>query len=522
MLSDDRLKRLAKDFYSHVLEQENLHRLKMGVIQQELREKRQKYYEEVAENSRQSLAQNRLFDVVILTEAMLRRQGIKPSELEQLEIAQARQAILRAGIDLADAVAARYRGDFNHKPADTLLLAALSEADCKTGSEVPPKSRSEEKPSETQSSAEETSGAPKLSAIFENFAENQVIAGAWERQTQSQSRASFRLFIEVAGDLPLAGYARKDAGKFREAVQRLPADYGKAAKYRDLRVNEIIELHSRAASEDRQPFITQKTIKRHFSALSALWEDAISKGIVSENIFKGFRFATAKKASEERDMWEPNELELLFGSPIWKGCHSLDRRSQPGSNVIRDEKFWLPLIAVFSGLRQEEICQLHVADIKQQEDVWYFDINADPPRQLKNDTAVRRVPIHSQLVAIGLLDFVQEARAASQLRVFPDLRPGGADRRLGHGYTKWFTRYRRSINLYRKGLDFHSFRHSATTFLHNAGVERTLVDHLTGHVTPGETTRYTKRTSIRLLKEAIEKLNIDVDLSHLSIHDLPH
>lgn len=65
-------------------------------------------------------------------------------------------------------------------------------------------------------------------------------------------------------------------------------------------------------------------------------------------------------------------------------CKSLERRSTASSLILRDEAFWLPLIAVFSGLRQEEIGQLHVADIQREDGMWFFDINKRPPRMLKN------------------------------------------------------------------------------------------------------------------------------------------
>jgi hypothetical protein len=60
MLSDDHLTRLAQDFYAHILEQENRVRLTSGAITQEVRQKRQAYFEEIAKNARESLALNRL------------------------------------------------------------------------------------------------------------------------------------------------------------------------------------------------------------------------------------------------------------------------------------------------------------------------------------------------------------------------------------------------------------------------------------------------------------------------------
>ena len=62
-------------------------------------------------------------------------------------------------------------------------------------------------------------------------------------------------------------------------------------------------------------------------------------------------------------MWIPDELRTLFFRPVWLGCKSDVRRTEPGSLILRDEPSWIPLIARFSGMRQEEICQLHVEDV---------------------------------------------------------------------------------------------------------------------------------------------------------------
>jgi integrase len=69
----------------------------------------------------------------------------------------------------------------------------------------------------------------------------------------------------------------------------------------------------------------------------------------------------------------------------------------------------------------------------------------------------------------------------------------------------------------RPGLDFHSFRHTATTLMHQAGIEHAVLDHLTGHVTPGETSRYTKGSILPQLARAIESIRINVDFSALYV-----
>lgn len=118
---------------------------------------------------------------------------------------------------------------------------------------------------------------------------------------------------------------------------------------------------------------------------------------------------------------------------------------------------------------------------------------------------------------LGLLDYLADQQSAGRALLFHQLSPGGADQRFGHNFTKWFTRYRRDVGLYERGLDFHSFRHSATTFMQWAEVPLPIIDALTGHATTGKTARYTKSFRIGQLQRAIDAINPQVDLAHLLI-----
>jgi integrase len=64
------------------------------------------------------------------------------------------------------------------------------------------------------------------------------------------------------------------------------------------------------------------------------------------------------------------------------------------------------------------------------------------------------------------------------------------------------------------------FRHSATTFLHQAGAPDSIVDNLTGHTTPGETARYTKSSNLKQLQAAIDAVDIGVTFDELYIDNL--
>lgn len=384
MLTEDQIAHLVQDFYAYILDRENAGRLARGSLPAGVREMRITQYATMADKARDALASNRLEEAHFATLMMLKRQGIALDELTPVQAAQAKQALLRAGVDLSEALKARYEGNFNYEPHDKLLKTCL---DAPHPNPWPP-SRQEAGADATSANkeaaapAESTPPEPCFSQTAGAFRTSQLETKRWDQQTAAQARATFRLFVEVCGDKPVAAYTRKDASRFRDLIERLPQDYSKHPRYRSLTVEQILAAHTALAPETRSKPITQKTVKRHCSALSSLWNAAVSREDAATNIFSDFRFANSRKASEQRDMWERPDLQRLFTTPVWTGCAAAARRTTPGSVILRDEKFWLPLIAVFTGLRQEEICQLHVEDIRQDEDIWYLDINDRPPRKL--------------------------------------------------------------------------------------------------------------------------------------------
>lgn len=527
MLSDDQLAHLVRDFYELNLTINDYQRLLGGALSEEDHAVGTAYLDNMLVEHRQALARNQFDAVTLAATIAMKRNGIPGEALGPGEESQIRQAILRASIDLAQALRARYDGDFSYEPRDKLLRRG--EGPSRSSFQLPAASdlvdgslQSLAVPGEVPTRpaatllASASGRALLLSEASAVFRREQTVTKAWDAQTASQAGATYRLFIEICGDRPLAAYSRTDADQFRKLASMLPFDYSKAVQYRGLAAPQIVERAEVEAATRAVVRLNQRTVKRHFSALSALWSSAISAGTVKENIFAGFRFAAAKRAKDQRPEWTRAELRTLFSTPVWMGCKSDARRAEPGQLVQRDEYYWIPLIGIFSGMRQEEICQLHVEDVREAEGIFYFDLNDRPPRKLKNGTAVRKVPVHKDLIRLGLLDHVTACRREEEARLFPNLTRGGADARLGHAFSKWFTRYRQEIGLYRRGLDFHALRHTATTMMHQAGVEGMVLDHLTGHTTPGETARYTKGSTLKQLQDAVDRIDVGFDITSLA------
>ena len=94
MLSKDQIEALLRDFYEHVLSQENAVRLRLGPIPEEVRQKRIAAYAEVAKSSKEALARNDLFGSAVIAEAMLRKHGLMDKvSLDEIGRASCRERV---------------------------------------------------------------------------------------------------------------------------------------------------------------------------------------------------------------------------------------------------------------------------------------------------------------------------------------------------------------------------------------------------------------------------------------------
>jgi integrase len=155
--------------------------------------------------------------------------------------------------------------------------------------------------------------------------------------------------------------------------------------------------------------------------------------------------------------------------------------------------------------------------------VEYDGVDPGYKRSLKNASSRRRVPIHSALIALGFLDFVEHQRSNNHVHLFPQMKwceqkKTDKSYKVSQRFTNWWAEYSRVIVPDTK-KSFHSFRHTVTERLRHAGVEEALNDALTGHATPGQGAKYGRDRRgmaypLSVLAASIEKLRhpeIDLD-----------
>lgn len=173
---------------------------------------------------------------------------------------------------------------------------------------------------------------------------------------------------------------------------------------------------------------------------------------------------------------------------------------------------------MYSSMRVNEIAQLRVCDIKtetvrgpkgQKVPITYFHITDKGEGQsVKTENGRRQVPIHSKLMELGLLRYVEDVRASGAEHLFPGLSwgEGGPGRVVG----RWFNKsvLRRACQIKDSKKTFHSFRHTFTTLCDRSTVVKTITRTINGHSTGTavDEKSYVRKGTLLECQAAIEDL----------------
>lgn len=222
---------------------------------------------------------------------------------------------------------------------------------------------------------------------------------------------------------------------------------------------------------------------------------------IPKNPWQGLAIEVPKTVT--RRPWKDEELHQLFSQPLFQ-AYEVPPLDRSGGGPAA---YWIPIIGIYTGARIGELAQLKVSDITEEDGIPVISItDGGEGQKVKTSASRRSIPIHSELIRLGLLEYADRIRrAAPEGSLWPYLKQDTI--------SPWFSQYRKSVGLDGKWLDFHSFRHTVRTRLAKAQVQEQLMDAITGHETAGSTGRkvYT-HLDIHDLKEAIERLSYGTQL----------
>lgn len=220
--------------------------------------------------------------------------------------------------------------------------------------------------------------------------------------------------------------------------------------------------------------ISSRTIKeKYMAALNGLFELAQSSGFYPEGGLPGRGHKLISKKNLKK-LEGKNGYKLFTDEELAKIFlpENLLKRPKP-------DDFWLPLLGLFTGGRIAELCQLAITDIQQQGDIWSVSINDEEYKRLKSDAARRVIPIHPQLIALGFLDYVEDAKQYGTM-LFPYFT---ADRfgNFSHTSSERFGEYLDTLGISHPQKVFHSFRKTSNNKLKQSKVAEETRCQFVGH-----------------------------------------
>ena len=317
--------------------------------------------------------------------------------------------------------------------------------------------------------------------------------------------AHINFLIECIGDLPIHIINKSHVRTFEKKL-----------KQRTRKLN------------GKQVLITANTQNTFIASCRRVFDYAIDRyDSVSKNLFaaKSLKVKTQKGAKKNRIPYSENELTALFSHPLFTSARKIKHPYQ----------YWLPLLALYTGCRLNELCQLHTSDVRAKNNIHYISINTDTNDKSIKTSTPREIPIHPKLIELQFLKFVGHMKEP-RYRFFNN----GYERLFKgtkfyagsyHRYpSRWFNGYTSSKSGEPKGFkfevgvtynkstelkDLHSFRHNFKTALQRANVSKEINDELAGHKSLSASEVYMHGHGLKLLNESIQQLDFSTSVNQI-------
>jgi len=222
------------------------------------------------------------------------------------------------------------------------------------------------------------------------------------------------------------------------------------------------------------------------SHVAQLFETLVTKGHLTTNPVKGLVVVKKKEKAARRSEgheWEPFEVEQL-------------KRIFDPANLVRakmEHVRWGAVIALYTGARVGEIAQIFLRDFVMVDEVHCIKICADSDGQSikTGEGGERLIPVHPDLMALGLIERVEKLRAEGAERLFPDMRIDSAAGK-GNAISKGFGYYLKTIGVKPRRahgiVGIHSLRKTVIQTLQGSTLSaerrRAIVGHEAGDPAP--------------------------------------
>ncbi len=301
-----------------------------------------------------------------------------------------------------------------------------------------------------------------LKDAFETFETNTKKVDKWSQDTQRLVGCVKKLLLLFfKEDAPVANITRDNLLEFRELLYKIPTKLAQKSRYKDKNLSQILKL------SEKDDKLSEVTIQKYMIRVIQFFNYCFDSGYISRSITAKMNVKIDVDPSERAVLpYDVSEARKIFDivTSIKQSGKS------PSTRIEASELYYVTMIAAYSGMRIKEITQLHKKDIVLRDGIYCFNINTNDGKTTKTKNSIRFVPIHSKLIELGLLDYVNSKKNGNIFKVS----------------NKDFSEIFRS-QIQRKFIDkdskktFYSFRHYFIDYLVQREVEANIIAQIVGH-----------------------------------------
>ena len=361
-----------------------------------------------------------------------------------------------------------------------------------------------------------------LRVMIDKFIDdNQKSAEPWRKSKLSKYQRNLGFFCEQMGDCNIEDMTSANIrDQYVNTLHLLPKNARRNKILQDkegnmLSTKDIINLTKKHKLETQ----SVRTIKKKAGNVKAFLTYLSDDEYIDDKVLNALNALNKlKTVKKKRVGFNDEHLKLMFNrKEFYQGLWFK-------KYIFRH---WGLLLALYTGARINEICQLHTSDIIKCSETGIHYINFTDKggeKSLKTVNSSREVPVHKVLINLGFLNYVEQQRVKKEKRLFSEVTLTDKDvwcRKL----KDWFNHsYMEQVGIEKFVSDnnttrsFHCFRNTVVNFGKQNGLDRAIMEEVVGHeraFNKNTHDDYSELYNLKNRKREIDKLNFVIDVDKI-------